>query len=635
MPAERFNTAPDSIVLGKNSPETLDPQVSFFEAIGRPELKKLYTPESPFINISIEFGNDRESEDSVGLKTGGGLGILEGDTFEEMADKVPYVALTLGYSQQWHQQLDQNFYQKETIDNVRPTDSNFQQIGKTQVRTNGDMTGIEGYVKKKGKAKVVTAYEPGLGYLYSSGKDSEHRLYQTTVLGMAGYDLLKDQGYFPADRTEDEIEKGKLEGKSHLPDKFPPTIRLNEAASAGFALKMFDDLCYNGADPKEALKFVQDHTLFTNHTLVRAASPEYSPEQVYKYFGPNLRNQASFDVIEKLIQNDPGGKLSLGTLALELAGQANGVSQDHARLATKEFGVEFKGVTNGIHRRWIDSEFMDLYQESGIYEEFDRPADNAEDLIETMNSAKMYEIKQRKGRELREYLKQRKDQYGNASVIPEDRVVVGDARRAAEYKQRDILLDDPEMLKQTLVEGNFHLVISGNAHPDDWAMKERLKNALERIDTDPELRDRITYIQDYDEDLAKHLIPACGAWINTPRPGREACGTSIFKAIANQTLVVSIPDGGMKDREGGHYFQVHGENRDEQRLSLHEQLRTAGRLLRRQENPDLERQRVEEWGNAAKDQMKDYVRVISGERMVEDYLNVRHPQSELESVAAD
>lgn len=84
------------------------------------------------------------------------MGILEGDTFEEMADKMDYVALTLGYPARWNQRLTHDFMQVEDYTFINPERNGFEEIGSYDHRTNGDVTRVKGHVKEKGKAKVYT-----------------------------------------------------------------------------------------------------------------------------------------------------------------------------------------------------------------------------------------------------------------------------------------------------------------------------------------------------------------------------------------------------------------------------------------------------------------------------------------------
>ena len=57
------------------------------------------------------------------------------------------------------------------------------------------------------------------------------------------------------------------------------------------------------------------------------------------------------------------------------------------------------------------------------------------------------------------------------------------------------------------------------------------------------MRSRIVFLEDYDINIARHLVQGADVWLNTPRRPLEACGTSGIKAAANGVLNLSILDG--------------------------------------------------------------------------------------------
>jgi len=59
----------------------------------------------------------------------------------------------------------------------------------------------------------------------------------------------------------------------------------------------------------------------------------------------------------------------------------------------------------------------------------------------------------------------------------------------------------------------------------------------------PELRERIVFLPDYDMGMAELLYPGCDVWLNNPLRPLEACGTSGMKAAMNGALNLSILDG--------------------------------------------------------------------------------------------
>ncbi len=51
------------------------------------------------------------------------------------------------------------------------------------------------------------------------------------------------------------------------------------------------------------------------------------------------------------------------------------------------------------------------------------------------------------------------------------------------------------------------------------------------------------FLENYDLELARTIIPGCDIWLNTPRRPHEASGTSGMKAAVNGVLNLSVLDG--------------------------------------------------------------------------------------------
>jgi starch phosphorylase len=51
------------------------------------------------------------------------------------------------------------------------------------------------------------------------------------------------------------------------------------------------------------------------------------------------------------------------------------------------------------------------------------------------------------------------------------------------------------------------------------------------------------FLEDYDINVARHLVQGVDVWLNAPRRPFEACGTSGMKAVFNGVLNLSILDG--------------------------------------------------------------------------------------------
>jgi starch phosphorylase len=66
------------------------------------------------------------------------------------------------------------------------------------------------------------------------------------------------------------------------------------------------------------------------------------------------------------------------------------------------------------------------------------------------------------------------------------------------------------------------------------------------------VRGRIVFIEDYDMDVAAHLVQGVDVWLNNPRRPLEASGTSGMKASANGALNMSVLDGWWDEAASAH-----------------------------------------------------------------------------------
>lgn len=131
-----------------------------------------------------------------------------------------------------------------------------------------------------------------------------------------------------------------------------------------------------------------------------------------------------------------------------------------------------------------------------------------------------------------------------ARVLDPNALTLGFARRFAEYKRPNLLLQDPDRLAALLRNPHapVQLVVAGKAHPNDPAGKA-LVQAMTRFAARADVWDRVVFLEDYDMALAEFLVAGIDVWLNTPRRPWEACGTSGMKVLVNGGLNLSVLDG--------------------------------------------------------------------------------------------
>lgn len=576
-------------MMGKTSKlfhrlDNIEDVEEFYEAIDRKHLSQSLSPERPYTYWTIEL-----YDKANGIRGGGGLGVLAADT-RRVAERqqVPFCLITPFYPSEPHQTYT-NFENGAYHESVSYAQYGFNFIDTVNIKACGQICTLDVVEKQLGSTRILCITEPNFGELYSGESGGDHRLYQEVSLGFGGYQALKLVGLKPA------------------------IMQLNEVATFFAALARLDELASNGMDVYEAIVYTRKHTLYTNHTLVQAAEADFSYEQFERYVFPNLRSKA---VRKWLSDKFDNGRIRLSTVTIEIAELRSGVSKLHARVANYHDlageKVKFKAVTNGIDiPTWTLPEIVEYLKKKDIIDKFDLPAEKYLDAVEKIEAKDIRELKDAGRAELNRVLSHRVDQYGNHPVVEGDALVFDFKRRFVDYKRPWLPFTNPERLAELLEKYNIHYFLAGRVHEGDYTMAEKLKNLLEVVDKNPILRKRVHYLPDYDEELGRALSVGANVSINTPIVGLEACGTSWMKDIINLGILVSTHDGGVADCPSDSYLCVSGHNEAEEVESLYQRIEEAANAWRN--DFDLE--------VLIKTELKNYVPVISGSRMLRDYLN--------------
>lgn len=570
--------------------EDIEDASEFYDAINRSSLTHQLSDTRPYVYWTMEI-----YDKSNGIKGGGGLGVLAADT-RRVAEQleVPFVVVTPFYRSESHQSIN-NLAQNEYSEKVSPQDFGFEYIDDVTVSSAGQPdASLSIFRKTLGSTQFITMSEPNFGQLYEGDGSGDHRLYQEVALGFGGYKALKLVGIKPA------------------------IIQLNETATIFAALARLDELCSNGMNLYEAIVYVRKHTLYTNHTLLQAAEPEFTRAQFDKLVMPNIESNAVKRWISEQFTND---LLRPNMLAIELTEAKNAVSKLHARVANfkdrNNERVKFHAVTNGIDlETWVLPEILNTYRQHEIVDRFGMPTENYIDKLDELKIEDIRHLKKLGRQELNRVLAHRKDQYNQPINIPENSVVFDFKRRFANYKRPYLPFEHPEVLKQILIDYDAHYILAGKVHQGDTTMYQRLLEILKMIDADPILHERVHYLQDYDEELGRAMSIGSDVAINVPIIGLEACGTSWEKDIANLKLLISTSDGGVADVKPIACLEVNGNNYESEVRSLYANMHKAAQITR---NDTLLEQNI-------KRQLAAYLPTISGARMLKDYLKFLFPQ---------
>jgi starch phosphorylase len=174
-------------------------------------------------------------------------------------------------------------------------------------------------------------------------------------------------------------------------------------------------------------------------------------------------------------------------------------------------------------------------------------------------------------RELIEFARKRLSEqslrYGNTDMgifdhlLSPDALTIGFARRFATYKRAPLFFRDFEWALRTLntKETPIQLVFAGKAHPRDDAGKNFIREIV-NISKRGDLFGKVVFIEDYDINVARHLVAGADVWLNTPRRPMEASGTSGMKIAIHGGLHLSTMDGWWREAYDGHNGWKIGED---------------------------------------------------------------------------
>jgi len=451
----------------------------------------------------------------------GGLGVLAGDTLKSCADlKIPVVAVSLLYRNGYFEQhLDEWGNQQEAPAVWDPAQFTCPLPTRVTVTIEGrsvvvgawryDIVGVTGYhvplvLLDTSLEENVPDDREWTGWLY--GGDERYRLAQEIILGIGGLRMLQALGYSALER-----------------------LHMNEGHAALLVLEL---LRQNRKGTSAVLGFddARKRCVFTTHTPVPAGHDQFSYELFARVAGEPL----GAEVTHMLGGRD---RLNMTLLALNMSHYVNGVAKKHGEVSREMFAqYPIDSITNGVHSRtWTCESFARLYDRhipGWVNDPFSLryaigiPREEIRDAHAQAKTGLLAEVARRTGLSLRS-----------------DALTIGFARRATAYKRADLLFHDPGQLADIAeTVGPIQILFAGKAHPKDAGGKDQIRRVATLA---RELKDRvaITYLENYDMNLALLLTSGVDLWLNTPLRPLEASGTSGMKAAHNGVPSLSILDG--------------------------------------------------------------------------------------------
>jgi starch phosphorylase len=497
----------------------------------------------------------------------GGLGILAGDHLKSASDLgVPLVGVGLLYQQGYFRQyLNTAGWQQEAYE-----DNDFHTIPSTLVTgSDGKPLTVEvDYPSGKVLARIwrVDAGRVSLYLLDSNipenaraedrditdqlyGGNVETRIRQELLLGIGGCRMLEALGIQPT------------------------VYHMNEGHSAFLSLELIRNyMSRHSLSYAEARELAMASMVFTTHTPVAAGHDHFPPELMDRYFAeyiPKLGiDRKRFLALGRRNPEDTTESFCMTILALRMASFSNGVSRLHGEVSRQlwrnlwpgvpEEEVPITHVTNGVHfQSWISQEMEQLYERYLGPSWREQPAEQSVwRRVESIAAEELWHTHERRRerlvgftrKRLHAQMKRRGASQAEVETVEDalrpDVLTIGFARRFAAYKRATLLLRDKARLAGILNDPKkpVQIIFAGKAHPMDDAGKALIQQIIS-LAREPQFRQRIAFIEDYDVSIARYMVQGVDVWLNTPLRPNEASGTSGMKALANGAVNLSVLDG--------------------------------------------------------------------------------------------
>ena len=515
-------------------------------------------------NVIAYFSAEYGLDETIPIYSGG-LGILSGDHLKSASDLgIPIVAIGLLYKNGYFNQVIDRFgnqlteYHNIDLDNLP--------IIPVKDQNGEDLIIDVKMAKEKIYAKVwkicvgrVNLYlldtdieenkeENRNITLRLYGGDQEMRIRQEMMLGIGGVKLL------------------------NALDIKPTVYHMNEGHSSFLVLQAIK----NTIKEKEvafniARDIITAKTVFTTHTPVPAGNDIFPIELVEKYFDGYWKelgiSKEEFMELGMKPKETNKTTFNMGILALKIAGKKNGVSKLHGEVSRELFSEVWPNIapqespithiTNGIHTcTWLAPNLKELYNKYlEPYWQDKIHLNETWKKIERIPDEELWNEHQIRKAKLLKLVKDNitarlkkngvhYEQIKEVTCLNPEALTIGFARRFATYKRATLLFKDLERLTEILNDAKrpVQIIFAGKAHPADKEGQDLIKY-IHEVSMMPQFKGKILLLENYNMNVARHLVQGVDVWLNNPRRPMEASGTSGEKASVNGVVNFSILDG--------------------------------------------------------------------------------------------
>ena len=607
---------------------------------------------NPVAYFSAEFG----LHESLPIYSGG-LGILSGDHTKSASDLgIPFIGISLFYRNGYFQQhIGPEGWQQESYPVYDPVRLPLELVTREEggrllnsVEIGHSTIYFQAWRLRVGRATIYLLdtnlpendphFQGLTGHVY--GGDVDTRIGQEIVLGIGGVRLLRSMGVNPA------------------------VFHMNEGHSAFLTLELFREQVKQGKNAEQARKSVSSRCIFTTHTPVPAGHDRFSAELIYHTLG-QFWTETGMTAGEmmgfgRINPDDEQEMFTMTVLALKMSRAANGVSKLHGQVSREMWmelypdktvdQVPIGSITNGIHTpSWATAQAHEFWNKRiGIdwtAKLMDPQYWKRLDDGNVATDAELWALRYVLRRDLVEFVRRRlRIQHGASEgdspdfidrTLSPDVLTICFARRFATYKRAPLVFRHLDKIIELANDPNrpIQFVFAGKAHPRDNEGKRYLQSIVE-ITRHPQLAGKVVFVENYDINVARHLVSGADVWLNTPRRPLEASGTSGQKTVIHGGLNFSILDGwwqeGYKESNGW----AIGDGSSEADLELqdeHDSLYLLDMLTTKIIPEFYSRNQLgipEAWIRRVRSAMHSLVPVYNTDRMVAEYFSKYYSQEQ-------
>lgn len=524
---------------------------------------------APIAYFSAEFG----LHESLRIYSGG-LGILAGDFAKAASDLgLPFLGVSLFYRQGYFfQQISQDGWQQERYPTYDPAKLAVKPVKDKKgsplvcsVEIGSSVVHFQAWTVDVGRVKVYLLdsdlpqneqrFRDLTAHVY--GGDQSTRIGQEILLGIGGVRLLRALGISPS------------------------VFHMNEGHSAFLTLELVREQLESAKSLEKAVEAVKGHCVFTTHTPVPAGHDRFD-RGLMDWAVSRLASRLGLTIDQvmgygRIRPEDPNETFCMTVLALKMSNHSNGVSELHGAISREMWKDLYPGtpvdkvpighVTNGVHITGWTSPTASQIWNSRLGPKWNEKLQDKTFWRNALMSKKvsdqdLWSLRMVLRRDLVEFVRKRlREQdllHGGGelglydNVLSPDALTIGFARRFATYKRATLFFRDLEWAIRILTDKQkpVQLIFAGKAHPRDDAGKHFIQQIV-RIASRQDLFGRVVFVENYDIDVARHLVAGADIWLNTPRRPMEACGTSGMKVAIHGGLHCSTMDGWWREAYDG------------------------------------------------------------------------------------